>query len=812
MWMLVCLGWILGIATLGISIVPVVSKNVIVGLLLCSCVAAVWGKIRPSIGIGHWTLHFSCMLWGVTAFLSATYYAQSNLEQRLALRETQSKIVDVVVFVDKMDELTQQGSQQVIRVYSTEHQQAVNWLVHFKSTQFIASSSPLQIGQYYRLTGKVHPAHSYAVAGVFDQEKWYLQRNLQANFQVKKFQEISAVQAQQQSSTAFVQGNTGWLHRLNMAIEKQRFAYRQLLLQQPFQQKGLLLALLTGDESLLPQTIQQQFQQLGISHLLAISGPHVLIFAAMFCWFLHRCIVLFFPTLYLKYPKPFLLSLPLVGGVLFYCAFVGFEIPAWRTLLTLGIVIVSLWLHQKIRPFAILLCSAAIMLWLDPFSIWSAGFWLSYGSCFILLRIYQTCQQYPQQAFLNWKEQGWFYFKVAVQSQWKIFIALLPLTMLFFQKVSWLSPLANLLAVPWIGIVIVPLDIFASMLSWFSPSLGMGFYQLAEWNLSLLLYYLACLQKMIPVSLQWIHITLWQLACLTIGLFILFLPRGVLPKAWEAVCCLPLIFPLKYPSAFELQVLDVGQGQAIYVREQSKHLMIDTGGKYQEQHAGIGQQVLMPFFAQSSISRLDQVILTHLDLDHSGAFATIAPEMNIQQLTTNENPKLVDAIPFQYCSAGQHWQQGNLTIQVLSPLVEELTQVPDQRNELSCVLYLHYQQDQGQLNILIMGDAGDLAEQRILRQYPNLAVDVLILGHHGSRYSSSYAFLEKLKPKIAIASAGFDNRYGHPSVAVKQRLAQLNIPLYNTAELGSIRFSLNRHGELQQEFTRKSRRWLFGFS
>lgn len=810
MWLLVFVAWISGIATLGISFFPFIPKTIVVSLVVGSLVF--WGVIKLRATSSIWWRYCGRAILLLTVFITASYYAQECLEQRLALREVQAKTVEVIAFVEKKDEWTEQGAQQAIRVYSTAHGQSVNWLARLKTTQLISSSSPLQIGHYYQLKGKVQPAHSYAVAGVFDQEKWYLQQNLQANFQVHTFKALSVTQVQSQTSSVFVKENTGLFLRLNMAIEKQRLAYRQLILQQPFQHKGLLLALLTGDGSLLSQATQQQFQQLGISHLLAISGPHVLIFSAMLCWLLHRFILIACPTLYLKFPKPFLLSLPFIGGVLFYCAFVGFEIPALRTLLTSCIVVVSLWLYQKIRPLELLLGSAVIMLWLDPFSIWSAGFWLSYGACFILLRVYQTCQHYPQHAFLNWKQQSWFYLKVVVQSQWKIFIALLPLTLLFFQKVSWLAPIANLLAVPWIGGVIVPFDILASVLSWFSPTLGMGFYQIAEWNLALLLHCLVLLQKMIPISLQWIHITSWQLFCLTLALLILFLPRGVVPKAWAGVCCLPLLLPLKVQSDFELHVLDVGQGQAIYLRSQNQHFMIDTGGKYQEQHFGIGQQVLMPFFAQKGIFRLNRVILTHLDTDHSGALKTIAPSIKIQQLTSNENPNLDNTIPFQYCSAGQQWQQGNLKVQVLSPLEEDLPQVSSQQNELSCVLYLQYQSSQKSLNVLIMGDAGELAEQRILREFPHLPVDVLILGHHGSRYSSSYAFLEKLKPKMAIASAGFDNRYGHPSVEVKQRLKQLNIPLYTTAELGSITFNSMDSAELQPQFSRKSRRWLVNFS
>ncbi|MEB3753471.1 DNA internalization-related competence protein ComEC/Rec2 [Acinetobacter sp. MD2(2019)] len=807
--MFILIAWILGIATLGTPVAADLTKTMLVATILFSVITTAlhFYLFKNTYSKVKWLCQ---ICWVFTVFLCAIFYAQASFEKRLALVERIPRQVQVVAFAAQMDELTAQGSKQVVQIYSSKHAQPVNWLARVKISSVHSSESALKIGHYYLLTGKVHPAHSYVVDGVFDQEKWYLQQNLQANIQVEAIQEISELQALALTQPQFIQSHKTWWVRFKMAIEKERLNQRLFIQAQPFAQKGLLLALLTGDESLLNSDTEQKFQALGISHLLAISGPHVLIFSAMLCWFLHRLIIRFCPQLYLRYSKPFLLSLPFLFGVLFYSAFVGFEIPAWRTLLTTSIMVASLWLYQRISPIMILLNSAALMLYLDPFSLWSAGFWLSYGACFILLRIYQTCLQQPSHALLNWQAKVRFYGGLAIQSQWKIFLGLLPLTLLFFKKVSWLAPLANLLAVPWMGAVIVPLDIFAALVSWFSPVLGLGVYQIVQWNLQALVWCLDVLYA-IPNTFQWSHFTPWQLFFIAIGLIILFLPRGVLPKTWAMLCCLPLLLPNKTLSDFEFQVLDVGQGQALYVQQQDQTLLIDTGGKYQEQILGIGQYVLLPFFSQQGISRLDQIILTHLDIDHSGALSSIAPEIKIGSLMANENPHLDISIPFQYCLAGQKFVQHHLTIHVLSPLPSDLVAVPQQRNELSCVLYLQYQHAKGSFNVLVMGDAGQLAEQRILQDYPHLKVDVLLLGHHGSRHSSSSQFLKQLHPKIAIASAGFDNRYRHPSIEVKKHLQNLNIPLYNTAELGSIRFRINASGELQQQNLRELKPWLGGF-
>ena len=211
-----------------------------------------------------------------------------------------------------------------------------------------------------------------------------------ATVQVKNVQPLSQSEALVASSTKFVNAQQGLLLKFRNTIEKQRLAIRTWFMHAPLQHRGLLLALLTGDESLLDEQTQQQFQNLGIQHLLAISGPHVLVFASLLCLLIHRIIARFCPSFYLKLPKQYVLSVPFLSGILLYCAFVGFEIPALRTLLMSSLIVLSLWTRQRFSALRLLLASAALLLLFDPLSVLSVSFWLSYGACFILLRIYQT--------------------------------------------------------------------------------------------------------------------------------------------------------------------------------------------------------------------------------------------------------------------------------------------------------------------------------------------------------------------------------------------------------------------------------------
>lgn len=720
MWLLV--GWILGHTTIGYA--PFGIAFIVISLVL-----AIWLK-KP-------------ICFFVVAFLIGQYHANFILEQHLQHRELKQSYQRVLVHVN---ELSTKKNQQIVEVEQPTG--SVRWKAIL--------NTELELGRDYYLEGNVKPIHTYAVAGVFDQEKWMLQQDIMATFLVKKVEPTS------------IRHGGVW-------IEQQRLKYRQYFTQHNFTQKGLMLALLTGDESLLDQKTQSLFKDLGISHLLAISGPHVLIFALMMSWFLHHILCWLYPRVYEKFPKHYVLALPFLACVLFYCAFVGFEIPALRTLFTTILITLTLCFRQKFSSSFIVLGSASLLLLVAPLSILSVAFWLSYGASFILLRVYQTVI-FKQAPTLQAKCK--LVFLQFIQAQAAIFIALLPITIFFFQEVAFISPISNLIAIPIIGGVVVPLEVFAAIIG------GTFVFEIANTVLTVLVKIL----NLLPTHMSYIWLTPFQTACLGCAIVVLFLPKGVVPKVWILICLLPLVLPSKKPN-FELTVLDVGQGQAVFVRSKNHQLLIDTGGSFNENKYSLADKVLRPYFVQQGVKSLDEVILSHLDKDHSGAFPKLKQIMPIHRVRSNEKHEL--------CLAGQENHYDGVTIKILAPWrgVEQ----PSERNDQSCVVYITYQKQ----HFLIMGDAGFKTEQQLMQHYPRLPVDVLVLGHHGSKFSSSPEFLAYANPKLAIASAGQGNTYGHPSLEVQERLKQLHIPLFVTADKGSIYFN-----EDVMSFYRDHRRWL----
>ena len=477
-----------------------------------------------------------------------------------------------------------------------------------------------------------------------------------------------------------------------------------------------------------------------------------------------------------------------------------------RTLLTVMIASVFLVFRQEIQPFALLVYSASLLLIYDPFSILSAAFWLSYGACFILLRIYQTIHDLPQNQVATKTQKLIFAVKILIESQWKIFVALLPLVLIFFQQVSWLAPVSNLIAIPVLSGLVVPLDIIAACVWLIIPALGQLLFQLNDILLSLLMWILNGLQQISP-DLYGVSCTPLMIVSLILGLIILFMPKGTLPKAWALFCFLPIIWGVKSQPTI-LNILDVGQGQSVLLQHPQQILMIDTGGSYDESKFSLGERVVIPFLRQQGVRQLDHVILSHLDQDHSGAFPAIQKAFAITQVQSNERS---DKMPFKdnfsFCQQGQNWSYPNVKIEILSPHPEALAYAKDQQNEQSCVVYLQFFNAQPYQNFLIMGDAGWETEYKLLQQYPDLKVDVLVLGHHGSKHSSAYDFLATLKPKLAIASAGFNNRYGHPTQELQNRLQALNIPLLTTVQAGTISF-IFENGKVELKQQRQQVKWL----
>ena len=221
--------------------------------------------------------------------------------------------------------------------------------------------------------------------------------------------------------------------------------------------------------------------------------------------------------------------------------------------------------------------------------------------------------------------------------------------------------------------------------------------------------------------------------------------------------------PINNYISNEVTFLNVGQGDATYIRYKNNHILIDTGGSnYQD----IAKECLIPFFKKKKIYYLDYVITTHNDIDHSGALNSLQENFNVKNYVYLEKD-----FPL------------NINGLILTNLNNLISESQDE-NDRSLVINFTI----GDTDFLIMGDASKKIESDIIKKYPNLECDVLKIGHHGSKTSTSQQFIDFLRPKDAIISCGLDNNYGHPDSYVLSILNSYDVNIYRTDLQSSISY------------------------
>ncbi len=294
---IVLISWIAGIALMGHDF-SFAAQTWWIWLTLAAVIfgLGLYKRTLYSESVAYRLLLLCSVSWALLC--TGFYYADSALQQRLKLKEIEVQPFEAIIYIKKIDELSDDGQKQIAEVLN-RHTQPVDWVLYIKQQNNpIVQQQELQLGHYYRLSGRIKPAHSYAVAGAFDQEKWFLQQNIMSAYQVSDIQSLSQDQIYRLGYHQHLKQQQTLQEKFLLNVEILRLSFREMLQASTLQHKGLLLALLTGDESLLSNRLKQQFQQLGLSHLLAISGPHVLVFALMLTWVLKCMVQRYAPKLY----------------------------------------------------------------------------------------------------------------------------------------------------------------------------------------------------------------------------------------------------------------------------------------------------------------------------------------------------------------------------------------------------------------------------------------------------------------------------------------------------------------------------------
>jgi competence protein ComEC len=627
-------------------------------------------------------------------------------------------------------------------------------------------------GSRWRLHVRLRAPRGLRNPGGFDSEKHALAERITATGYVRD------PESAQRLSTA--RGLDAWRARMSA-----RIAHAV-----PAKSSRFVRALALGDTRALDDVDWEQLRATGVTHLIAISGFHVGLvagFLALLVSLLWRS----WPALGRSLPRPHAAAIAGLLGALGYAAVAGFALPTVRTVLMIGIVVGARLARRAQRAVDALALAAIAVLLVDPLSVLAPGFWLSFvGVAWLLWCL-------PHGGGKAWRAVLHEFFSAQAVAT----IGLLPLGAVLFGQASLAGPIANIVAIPWWSLVVVPLALSGTALEALHAGWGTWAWRLASWTFDLSWPLFQALAAS-PLALFWLPQPAWfALPLALIGGFWLLLPRGVPGKSLALLLWLPLLWPqrgLPDRGEVELQVIDVGQGLSVLVRTTHHTLLYDTGPAVLDGFDA-GESAVVPTLHAMGVRRLDVITISHGDNDHAGGFAAVArafpPSL---ALTPDGAPPLPRG---RACRAGSSWQWDGVSFRFLHPP----RFFPYLGNEAGCVLRV----ESAHGVALLPADIGEVIESMLLhRDASDLRADVVLMPHHGSGGSSTPDFVAATGARFAIASSGYDNRFRHPRPEVVERWGGAGAQVINTADTGAVRVRMLASGvAVEQERDIRPRSW-----
>ena len=807
-------------------------------LLVLACMRGQsWGRLLPGVLLA---LALSCL-----AFASTGWRADARLAQRLApALEGQDLLVTGVVA-----SLPQVGASGLRFRFEVEHAVALadpqrrpvalppllalGWYNNFNDEALLDNPrSSLRAGQRWRLPLRLKLPHGALNPAGFDAELLWFEQGLGATGYVRV------------ARAAAPGANAQWLaDGAGYPVDRLRQTVRDAIDRQVPDPRsaGVLAALAVGDQGAIERADWEVFRQTGIAHLVSISGVHV----TMFAWLAGLGV----SRLWRRSQRAMhWLPAPAAGRWLglaaatSYAVLAGWGVPAQRTvIMLLAAGLLRAWGQRWPWPL-VLLGAAVVVTLIDPWALLQPGFWLSFMAVGLLMAsepasgrlaasqadavlaadrqaaAQRTPQGTPQGTPQAAQQSGWHTrlqtrlhgpLREHLRGQVLATLGLAPLSLVFFQQLSVVGFLANLVAIPLVTLLITPLALLGMLipLLWTAAAL---LVQALVWGLGHLAHWPFAVYSA-PVA------PAWALACGLAGAVL-----GSLPLPWRVRwLAAPLVLPLLWPpvqrpdpGSFELLAADIGQGTAVLVRTHGHLLLYDTGPQYTVD-TDAGQRVLLPLLQARGEPRIDMLLLSHRDTDHVGGAASVLAGHQVAALRSSlepGHPLLLQAarrgVPHTGCAAGQAWDWDGVRFELLHPLAADLPgaapgaagpAASGKPNALSCVLRVVDSQGR---SALLTGDIETPQEVALLQRLAastasssafgntepaaaTLASSVLLVPHHGSRTSSSAAFLDAVQPRTAVVQAGYRSRYGHPAADVLARYTDRGISVVRSDQCGA---------------------------
>ncbi len=623
------------------------------------------------------------------------------------------------------------------------------------------SAPPLKAGERWRLTVRLKRPRGLANPHTFDYEAWMLERGIRATGYVRT----------RAANARLDERVDGWpytLHRWRGEIRERMAAHLG-----EARLRGVLVALAIGDQDAIAADDWEVFWRTGVGHLMSISGLHITMLAGLAAAIAFVAWVRV-PALALRFPAR--KAAVIVGSVaaLAYSLMTGYAVPAQRTFVMLATVAACVLADRHGSPSRVLALAALAVLGLDPWAVLSAGFWLSFGAVAAIFHVMAL------RTGRQGKLEGAFAEQLAVT------VMMLPMLLALFQEFSLVSPIANAFAIPLVSLVVVPLTIAGAFLP--LPFL----LDVAHAIMVAVMYPLEWLAAL-PVAMLESHAPLpWTVCAAILGCAWLLAPRGFPLRSMGLVWIVPMFaFAPPGPSPGEawLDVLDVGNGLAVIVRTANHAVAYDAGPTWNADMDS-GSRIVVPFLRGEGVRKLDALIVSHRDDDHYGGATSVAllrdPDWLLSPLPPDDGLHAAFETSLR-CEAGQGWRWDGVDFRVLHPArVAYAEERKRKENDRGCVVRVAT----AAAGALLAADVEARSEAEMLARGEALRSDVLLVPHHGSKTSSTPAFIDAVDPRVALFSVGYRNRFRHPNEAVLARYVERSIEMRRTDREGALRVVL----------------------
>ena len=591
--------------------------------------------------------------------------------------------------------------------------------------------SDFKIGDRIILKGNLNKPLNNTIPNTFNYQKYLYYQKIYYLFTVKEIISI------ENSSNYFYQF--------------QDFLYKRC---EMIDEKGYLTMLIYGKKNIDADTYSY-LQDLGVVHLFAISGLHISIFTMLLEVLLKKI---------KKGPRNFIIIIFLI----IYASLLGFPASVMRALTMFIFLKIFSFLKEKFKmsfkTYEIMLLSTSILLIINPYFLYDTGFLYSNLCTFGLV-------------FYNDKTKN--YLLKSLKTTYIATIFSLPITVCLNYSYNLLTPLFNIVFVPFISFLFYPICLITFLFPFFLPVLKI---------LIKLLELLTIVFTKVSINIILPKMSIIVIIIYYLNIFLLSKYKKVYYHLFNILFL--LIYPYGYSLDNSLNVyyLDVSQGDAsLIISPRKKEVtMIDTGGLTTDENYYTAKNIIK-FLHSINIKKIDNLIISHGDFDHIGNAFYLVNNIKVGKVIFNNNEfneletnliKILQDKKIEFQKENSNLQGKYLTWQFLN------TRLYDNENDNSLVTYLKYQD----YTFLFMGDASKLTEEDIIKKYKLPKIDFLKVGHHGSKTSSSKEFISKINPKYSIISVGRKNKYGHPNKEVLNNLD--NSKIYRTDQDGSIMFKI----------------------